>query len=443
MLWTTGTTVANLYTFDDIRALDYATNDDFTAPFYQRTDSRWKQPKRFNLAVSMALGLPAGMITTHDLGTGHHSGKKHHIVDGRQRKAAINVLLNVSKFAGEIQSIFTGKNAKSKTPVKWKDEIHSHVSNWFSKASQPEREAEAQAIWDDIAAVTSAANIKKAFRDEYANIGIILKSNSKKKLIQEAANLATQRTLNHAQHKNLEPLAEFAVALAGKPGHSPLDELSTTFTKTMDYRDWNPTASATANQPFFMENKAKHRMPVPNLDKLFDELKNWVHRHTKLSNTLQFEDFVTYLGKDPANNIDSKHAIKHINSNPSLKTYLDSVTSKYVDLYNAVADAKLGWCRLSEKATGPEAMKVFELINDQGAGMKEFELMASWPTWVEEVVPVAQKTSTTWKNVWLKVDIHYKDKGTEPRPAHLGLTKWDLIAVLPKQIDSTLIWGGS
>ena len=86
-------------------------------------------------------------------------------------------------------------------------------------------------------------------------------------------------------------------------------------------------------------------------------------------------------------------------------------------------------------------MKVFELINDQGARMKEFELMASWPTWVSEVVNTEEMKNQEWLNITTQINQYYDGKGTEKRPEHLGLTKWDLVAVLKDQMETSIVWG--
>ena len=188
----------------------------------------------------MILGLPAGMITTHDLKRNHSA--KYHIVDGRQRKAALKVILNPAEFAQELQQIFTGK--KAKIPINWDEKITEHVANWFSNYSYSECEEEAKEVWQSLSEHTPKSAMVSAFKGEYEKMGIELTGSRKSNLISDAATeMAKNPNLNQQHSTNIKPLSDFAAALSGIPGHSPFDELYNTFNTVINYENWNTKAN--------------------------------------------------------------------------------------------------------------------------------------------------------------------------------------------------------
>ena len=77
--------------------------------------------------------------------------------------------------------------------------------------------------------------------------------------------------------------------------------------------------------------------------------------------------------------------------------------------------------------------------------VSSFELLASWPTWIETVVPTTEKGSKQWKEIWAYVDETYTEKGTDLKPPEMGLTKWDLVSIITDAdadgIDHATTWG--
>jgi hypothetical protein len=447
-----------LYELADISVMEYAMRDGFTAPFYQRVDSRWdtQQAKRFNLAVSMCIGLPPGMITTKTLPKGGKA--EHHIIDGRQRKAAIKAIMNPYEFASEIQTSFPYNKKKHGASGfgTWKDKIEDHVKAWFSSYSFEECKNAAESLWVQITdekkkagmtGVKLSREVKDSFKDDYLSRGITIKEKAKAKVIEEAARGESQSSALLSTHTlAITPLWKFADSACppGTGGHSPRSAIDKIL-KDIGYKNWNSLATRTVNLPFFWVGTPGTGTPKCEPKKLFEEFTEWIYDlHKSKTKIPSFFDFIDHIdGKGNIVAVDIKSSISGSDS-----AYFNNLIEKTWAILDELDDSLLSWCKLEKKTTVAESMKVFQLINATGAEMKTFELMASWPTWIEEVVPVMDPASKTdnkkskkWKAVWERIDRYYEGKGTEPRPDHLGLTKWDLAAILADEIDHSMVWG--
>jgi len=441
-----------LYKLGQKKSTDYAMDPDFTAPFFQRTDSRWKHTDRFNFAVSMSLGMPTGMVTTKRL-----KSNKHHIIDGRQRKRSIQSILNPYELAETLQSQFPLN--KGASLVEWRERIGNHISGWFSSFSEGEVTKEVEGIWKGYfdqhkAKKPGTANKETiiSMKEEFSSLGITLKEKTKKGVIEEAVKgkIGDGLSLTNEQKKAIRPLYDFAIACCGNRKHSPKDHIDQVLKSIgyVDLKTWPKGGPYLDHKPFYWVTSTKGGRPECKASVFFNHpelgLFHWIwEQYETKKRSDDFSDYLKFLSGKADSNIELTQAIAQFGS-PTINYFSLIIKASY-HIIDSMADADLAWCSLEKKTTVSESMKIFQLINDSGHKLTTFELLASWPTWIETVVPTKEKGSKKWKKIWTYVDDTYTEKGTDLKPPEMGLTKWDLVSIITDVeadgIDHAITWG--
>ena len=402
----------------------------------------------------MALGMPTGMITTKKL-----KGGEHHIIDGRQRKKSIRSTLNPYELAETLQTQFPLDKRNGATSVEWEERILEGISEWFSSFSEKEITNEVTEIWNNFYSTNQKNNPSTAnketiasMKEEFSSLGITLESKSKKKLIDEAVKgkIGEGSSLTNKQKKSISPLYKFATTCCWTTKHSPKAEIDRLL-KEVGYEDlYNWTGSDyDTNKPFYWGLSPIQKKPECIARKFFGHpemgLSNWIWEEHKKGGkrSANFKDYLLFLGGISDANIDPTKAESQFGV--PLITYFSNLIENSYLVIDSMGEAELAWCSLEESTTVSESMKIFQLINDSGHKLSTFELLASWPTWIETVVKPNEKNSLEWNSIWKYVDKTYTEKGTDLKPPEMGLTKWDLVSIIADKeadgIEYRITWG--